>query len=120
MDDARKKELMANAKCLLAPILWPEPFGLFMIEAMACGTPVIAYNQGAAPEIVRDGETGYVVDSFEEMVGSVKKVDFINPLDCRQHVLRNFDVKVLTDNYLNAYRRVIFENRGAMKRLVKN
>jgi glycosyltransferase involved in cell wall biosynthesis len=112
VDDARKKELMANAKCLLAPITWPEPFGLFMIEAMACGTPVIAYNRGAAPEIVRHGETGFVVNSLDEMVDSVKKVGQIDPWKCRQHVLRNFDVPVLADNYLKAYEYVLSESDG--------
>ena len=112
VDDARKKELMANAKCLLAPITWPEPFGLFMIEAMACGTPVIAYNRGAAPELVQDGETGYVVNSLDEMVDSVKKVNQIDPMRCKQRVLRNFDVPVLADNYLKAYQNILSESDG--------
>lgn len=110
VDNTRKKELMANAKCLLAPITWPEPFGLFMIEAMACGTPVIAYNQGAAPEIVRQEETGYLVNSIDEMVDSVKKIEQIDSWKCRQRVLRNFDVPVLADNYLKAYEQILSEN----------
>ena len=107
-----KKELMANAKCLLAPITWPEPFGLFMIEAMACGTPVIAYNRGAAPELVQDGETGYVVNSLDEMVDSVKKIELIYPMRCRQRVLSNFDVPVLAENYLKAYQNILNESDG--------
>ena len=109
VDDTRKKELMANAKCLLAPITWPEPFGLFMIEAMACGTPVIAYNRGAAPELVQHEETGYLVNSLDAMVDSVKKIERIDPWKCRQRVLRNFDVPVLADNYLKAYEHILSE-----------
>jgi len=66
-----KRELYANARCLLVPICWEEPFGLVMAEAMACGTPVIAFNRGAAPELIVDGETGYIVRDVDEMVEAV-------------------------------------------------
>ena len=118
VDDQRKKELMANAKCLLAPITWPEPFGLFMIEAMACGTPVIAFDLGAAPELVRHEETGFVVHSLDDMVDSVQKLDRIDPWKCRQRVLQNFDVPVLADNYLKAYNQILSEGCTTESELV--
>src|SRR5487761_110650 len=110
VDNTRKKELMANAKCLLAPITWPEPFGLFMIEAMARGTPVIAMDRGSVREVVSDGETGYVVGSLDEMTQAVKQIANIDPWNCRRHVVRNFDSAILAKNYLQAYQRVISES----------
>jgi glycosyltransferase involved in cell wall biosynthesis len=118
VDNERKKELMMNAKCLLAPIMWPEPFGLFMVEAQACGSPVVSLAYGAAPEIVRHGETGYVVDSYEEMVRSIREVDRIDSRRCRQFVLDNFDVPVLADNYLKAYNRILTQSSVAAPELV--
>ncbi|MGI0081256.1 MAG: glycosyltransferase family 4 protein [Nitrososphaerales archaeon] len=118
VDTLRKKELMANAKCLLAPITWPEPFGLFMIEAMACGTPVIAFNLGAAPEIIQHEETGYLVRTLDEMKDSVKRIDRIDPWKCRQLVLRNFDVSILADNYLNAYGNILSNSFAAKPELL--
>jgi glycosyltransferase involved in cell wall biosynthesis len=102
-DYESKRELLAGAYCLLAPITWPEPFGLFMIEAMACGTPVIALHRGAAPEVVRDRETGFVVDNLEEMVQAVQLVAEIDPFRCREHVERHFSVSRMVDDYLRAY-----------------
>lgn len=117
-DYTRKRELLAGADCLLATISWPEPFGLFMIEAMACGTPVIAFNRGAAPEVVRHGETGFVVDTVEEMVQAVDRVQQFDPLRCREHVETHFDVPRMVDGYLEAYEHVLDENlaRGTNRR----
>lgn len=121
VSDIKKKALLANAKCLLAPISWDEPFGLFMIEALACGTPVIASRRGAAPEVIKDRETGFVVDSVGEMIESVKRIDSIDPRKCRKHVLDNFDTPVMVDNYLAAYRRVISRSHDVAPELfVKN
>ena len=85
-----------------------------MIEAMACGTPVVAFNRGAAPEIVRNGETGYVVDTIGEMLDAVNKVHDIDAQRCREHVERNFNVPRLADDYLAAYQRVMTASRTAM------
>lgn len=74
------------------PIRWPEPFGLVMTEAMACGTPVIAYPEGAAPEIVLDGETGFVVNDESEMAAAVKRLPEIDPHRCRESAAERFDV----------------------------
>ncbi len=118
VNNDRKKELMLHAKCLLAPITWPEPFGLFMVEALACGSPVVALAYGAAPEIVQHGETGFVVESYKEMLESVKEADRIDSRKCRQAVLDNFDTPVLTDNYLKAYNRILTQTNAAAPELV--
>jgi glycosyltransferase involved in cell wall biosynthesis len=110
-DYERKRELLARAHCLLAPITWPEPFGLFMVEAMACGTPVIAFSRGAAPEVVRHGETGFVASTLEEMTQAVDQVQRIDPIRCRQHVERNFTVARMVDDYTSAYERILSASR---------
>ena len=102
-----KRDLLAAAHCLLAPITWPEPFGLFMIEAMACGTPVIAFNNGAVPEVVRDEETGFVVDNLEEMVQAVDYVGEIDPRQCREHVERHFSASRMVNDYVKAYNKIL-------------
>ncbi|MBA7593810.1 D-inositol-3-phosphate glycosyltransferase [subsurface metagenome] len=107
-----KRELFANAHCLLMPITWPEPFGLVMVEAMACGTPVIASNKGAAPEIVLDGETGFIVENVEQMVEAVGEVNRIDRSRCREHVERNFDVPRMVDDYLRAYNWILETGGG--------
>jgi glycosyltransferase involved in cell wall biosynthesis len=114
VSNMRKKELLANAQCLLAPITWPEPFGLFMVEAMACGTPVIAMNRGSANEIVFHGKTGFLVNSIEEMIDAIQKVDEIDPWTCRQRVMQYFNAPVMTNNYLQAYRQIIEEKDADM------
>ncbi len=78
-----------------------------MIEAMACGTPVVAFARGAAPEVVVDGETGFVVDTFREMVDAVGKVDMIDPLRCRKHVEAHFGTRRMATQYLEAYERIL-------------
>ncbi len=110
-DNTMKRELLSSAYALLAPITWPEPFGLFMVEAMACGTPVIAFNRGAAPEVVRDGETGFIVSTVEEMAAAVARVDKIEPARCREWVARRFDAPRMAADYLAAYRRILEGDR---------
>jgi glycosyltransferase involved in cell wall biosynthesis len=106
-DQARKRELLCGARCLLASITWPEPFGLFMVEAMACGTPVVAFNRGAAPEVVRHGVTGYVVETVAEMAEAVQQIHQIDPNICRRHVEENFNASRLASDYLAAYQRIL-------------
>jgi glycosyltransferase involved in cell wall biosynthesis len=106
-DQTRKRELLCGARCLLASINWPEPFGLFMVEGMACGTPVVAFNRGAAPEVVRHGVTGYVVETVAEMAEAVQQVSELDPNNCRRHVEENFDVSRLADDYLAAYQQIL-------------
>ncbi len=104
-----KKELFANALCLLMPITWPEPFGLAMVEAMACGTPVIAFNRGSAPEVVLHGKTGFIVKDVDHMVEAVKHVNRIDRRYCREHVERHFDTARMADDYLTAYEQILNE-----------
>lgn len=106
-DAAMKRRLYRRAHCLLMPIMWEEPFGLVMAEAQACGTPVLTFKRGAAPEIVRDGETGFVVRDVDQMIEAVKRVPEIDPLACRRHVEERFDVPAMADRYLRIYESMI-------------
>lgn len=106
-DTEEKRQLYARARCLLVPICWEEPFGLVMPEAMACGTPVVAFARGAAPEIIEDGETGFLVHDTDGMVEAVCHVGQIDPRRCRRHVEERFDVPVMVDGYLQTYERIL-------------
>ncbi len=106
VDYFQKRELLSQAQCLVAPITWAEPFGLFMVEAMACGTPVVVFNQGSASEVVDHGVTGFVVSTLEEMTNAIRIVSHINPARCREHVELRFDVPRMADNYLLAYQEI--------------
>ena len=112
VDYNRKRELLARAYCLVAPITWPEPFGLFFIEAMACGTPVVVFNRGSAPEVVKHGETGFVVDTLAEMADAIDEVYRIDRKRCREYVKQKFDAPRMVDDYLRAYERVLSESRN--------
>jgi glycosyltransferase involved in cell wall biosynthesis len=101
-----KVKLYQNAKAFLFPISWEEPFGLVMIEAMSCGTPVIAFNKGAVSEVVRDCLTGFVVDNHSQMVEAVKKIDVIDRTACRKHVEENFTVEKMIDGYDKALKSI--------------
>jgi glycosyltransferase involved in cell wall biosynthesis len=85
---ARKQKLFADAFAFLMPIRWPEPFGMVMVEALAAGTPVLAFDQGAAPEIVENGRNGFLVDDEEQMAAAVDKVGAIDPMECRRSAER--------------------------------
>ncbi len=92
-----KRELYQKAKAFLFPVLWEEPFGLVMIEAMACGTPVIAFDRGAVPEVVVDDKTGFIVEDEAEMIEAVRKVGQIDRAACRAHVEEQFTVEKMID-----------------------
>ena len=109
VDVETKKQLMRNARCLLAPITWPEPFGLFMGEALACGTPVVAFNRGAAAEIIEHNATGFVVDNVSDMVRVIPQVDKIDPQVCRRSVEEKFSPGRMADDYLQAYQRILLK-----------
>ena len=107
LNDLQKPVWYQFASCFLMPILWEEPFGLVMIEAMACGTPVIAFNRGAVPEIVKNGKTGFIVGTEEDMVEAVMKIGSLDSYTCRKWVEDNFSSARMTQNYLELYRRLI-------------
>lgn len=105
--DAEKRELLKKAACFVLPIQWPEPFGLVMTEAMACGTPVVVIRNGSSPEVVIDGKTGFVVDTVPEMNDAVKRAGEIDPRACREHVEQNFSPAKMTDGYEANYRLIL-------------
>jgi glycosyltransferase involved in cell wall biosynthesis len=98
-----KLDFYARAAAFLMPIRWPEPFGLVMTEAMACGTPVIAFPEGAASELVIDGETGFLVNDGREMADAVGRLHEIDPARCRQLTARRFDVAAVTEAHERVY-----------------
>jgi glycosyltransferase involved in cell wall biosynthesis len=104
-----KDELMGNAYALLFPIDWPEPFGLVMIESLACGSPVIAWNHGSVPEVIAHGETGFVVDTIEEAVKVVPQVECLSRHACRRTFEQRFDATRMACNYVEVYSRLIRE-----------
>jgi glycosyltransferase involved in cell wall biosynthesis len=109
-----KQDLFAGASALLMPIRWPEPFGMVMIEALACGTPVIAFPEGAAPEIVEHGASGFLVDDEDQMAGAVGMLGDLDADRCRAAAQARYDVDLVACAYENAYRRVI--RAGARER----
>ncbi len=110
-----KNILLKNAKALLFPVDWEEPFGLVMIEAMACGTPVIAFRRGSVLEVVKHGKTGFIVPplnknkkpNIEGLVETIKKIDQIDRRECRRHVEENFTVGEMVDEYEKVYYKII-------------
>ena len=100
VNDEQKNEWLGKCKALLMPIEWDEPFGIVMIEAMACGTPVIAFNRGSVSEVVSENITGYKVNNRIEMVNSVNKVHFLNRAICRNEAINRFEVKIIAEQYL--------------------
>ena len=101
-----KVDLLARAQGTLCTIQWPEPFGLVMIESMACGTPVIVPPMGAAPELVVDGETGFVRKDLDEMVECVARLPEISPKACRARVAENFTAEVMVSGYEKIFEKV--------------
>jgi glycosyltransferase involved in cell wall biosynthesis len=107
ISSGHKRQWYRHARATLFPIQWGEPFGLVLVESMACGTPVIAFNRGAVPEIVVDGKTGFVVDSMNTMIDAVDRIDSINPRECREHVQNHFSIKSMAGNYSGLYHQII-------------
>jgi glycosyltransferase involved in cell wall biosynthesis len=105
--DRERDDLLGHASALLFPIEWPEPFGLVMIEALACGTPVIAWRRGSVPEVVEEGVTGYVVDGVDQAVQAVSRIDRLRRADCRRAFEERFDARRMAKDYVEVYRRVM-------------
>jgi glycosyltransferase involved in cell wall biosynthesis len=106
VNDVQKNEWLGKAKALLFPIEWNEPFGIVMIEAMACGTPVIAFNRGSVNEVVDEGITGFKINTEAEMVDAVNRIRSIPRAACRKQALERFDVQVVAKEYLDVFRSV--------------
>lgn len=107
VDHAKKVQLYSKAKAFLFPVTWEEPFGLTMVEALACGTPVIGFRRGAVSEIVKDGENGYVVDSVAQMAGKIKVIEQISRQNCRKSVEDKFTIGKMVDGYEAIYATLI-------------
>jgi glycosyltransferase involved in cell wall biosynthesis len=102
--EEQKSAFLGGARALLFPIDWPEPFGLVMIEALACGVPVVAYRGGSVTEIIEDGVTGFVVDDLEDAIRATKRVDQLSRRVCRQTFERRFSASRMASDYLELYR----------------
>jgi glycosyltransferase involved in cell wall biosynthesis len=105
VNDEQKNKLLRNSSALLMPILWNEPFGIVMAEAMACGTPIIGFNRGALPEVIND-KVGFICSNIEEMINAIDNLQYINRSAVRQHCEHNFGSEVIVNNYINLYQKL--------------
>lgn len=108
-----KNEFIGQASALLFPIDWPEPFGLVMIEAMACGTPVISYPCGSVPEVLQHGVSGFIVNDQQQAIAAARRIDRIDRRRCRQSFEQRFSSSVMAERYLDVYRSLIKPARAA-------
>lgn len=113
INETEKSEFLGNALALMFTIDWPEPFGLAMIEAMACGTPVIARRCGSVPEVLEHGVTGFIADGVEQLVAAVEQVGGLSRIECRGQFERRFTVDSMVDRYEEVYLRLIAERYAA-------
>ena len=107
VDENQKAELLEDAFAMLFPIDWREPFGIVTIEALACGTPIIAFNHGSVPEIIEPGKTGYIVESVSEAVTALQKTDKISRNDCRQSFENRFSATIMAKKYVQLYEKLL-------------
>jgi Glycosyltransferase len=115
ISDQQKNEFLGNAYALLFPIDWPEPFGLVMIEAMACGTPVIAYERGSVPEVMENGVTGFIVNEIEQAVEAVGRVCDLSRASCRDVFEKRFTASRMASDYLDAFVRLADSWMGSVE-----
>jgi len=116
INEHQKAEFLGNARALLFPIDWPEPFGLVMIEAMACGTPVIAYRCGSVPEVIDEGVTGFIVDDIEQAAQAVGRIDELDRSTIRATFEQRFTVERMAQQYVEIYRSLADLSAGALLR----
>lgn len=107
IDERSKQDFLSNAIALLFPIDWPEPFGLVMIESMACGTPVVAYRQGSVPEVIEHGVNGFIVDDLDQAVQAVRNISLIERRDCRKSFEDRFTADRMAKDYVEVYQHMI-------------
>jgi glycosyltransferase involved in cell wall biosynthesis len=111
ISETEKSDFLGDASALLFPIDWPEPFGLVLIEALACGTPIVAYDEGSVPEIVEDGVTGFLVQSVTEAVAAVNRLESIDRAACRRNFEDRFTAARMAADYVELYERIISRSR---------
>jgi glycosyltransferase involved in cell wall biosynthesis len=111
-DAVLKRELLAGARALAFPLQWEEPFGMVMIESMACGTPVVALRRGSVPEVVAHGVSGLVVDDYERFPAALAAAESIDPAACRTYVRTHFDLPVMAEGYERIYRMLVTGERS--------
>jgi glycosyltransferase involved in cell wall biosynthesis len=107
VDDNEKNALLGDAMAVLFSIDWPEPFGLVLIEAMACGTPAIGFRRGAVPEVIEHGSTGFVVDSIDEAVAAIPAAQKLDRRVIRQRFVERFQVQRMARDYVDLYANVL-------------
>lgn len=107
VNETERNKLMSEAMCSLHPITWPEPFGLTLIESMACGTPVVAFNLGSVPEVIENGKSGYIVEDVSSMIEAVANILKIDREYCRKYVLNRFNVQNMADGYEQIYNKIL-------------
>jgi glycosyltransferase involved in cell wall biosynthesis len=110
--DGQKEAFIGGASALLFPIDWPEPFGIVMIEALACGVPVIAFRGGSVPEVVEPGVTGFIVDTLDEAIDATRRVRLLDRRQCRAAFERRFTASRMASAYVSAYHRAIARRRS--------
>ena len=106
-DAAAKRRLLSRAACMVFPICWEEPFGMVVIEAMVCGTPVVALGRGSVPELIVHGQTGIIVDDPDDLPAGILQARELEPAVCRKHVESGFTVEVMAEGYEDVYRRAL-------------
>ncbi len=116
ISDQQKDEFLGNAYALLFPIDWPEPFGLVMIEAMACGTPVIAYDGGAVSEVIEDGRTGFIIKELEDATEAIRRVPDLSRARCRESFEKRFTASRMAHDYVKVYKRLVGRRLTARRR----
>jgi glycosyltransferase involved in cell wall biosynthesis len=120
ISDDEKDNFLGNAYALLFPIDWPEPFGLVMIEAMACGTPVIAYDGGAVPEVIKEGQTAFIAKNIEGTVEAVRRVPELSRAYCRKVFEKRFTVTRMARDYVKIYKRTIDRRMSSLDRCIES
>lgn len=115
----KRNELLGGAYALLHPIFFHEPFGLSVVEAMACGTPVVAFNKGSMPELIDSGKNGFIVENVKEAIEALGKISKIDRQCCRDTVEKRFSVERMVDDYIKVYEQIINKNKQENKRLKK-
>lgn len=114
----QRDKLLGGAYALLHPINFAEPFGLSVVESMACGTPVVAFNKGSMPELIQSGKNGFLVSNVKEAVAALKQIPDIDRQFCRDYVEKNFAVEIMVENYINVYQNII--DKYASERKIKS